>query len=246
MALLLNFSANLLKISVTHMNLNETITLFSSLGMSVLFVAVLALLALLLSSYVKIATVLGIVRIGFGFNSLPSAFVSGGLALALSFFVMYPALQNTISKMDQVKKSSSQKPESVVQAEVVSAGVEEWKVFLKKHTASSELEKFSEIAFKLSESKDPLTPEKQAELDNSFQVLAPSFLVSELKLAFSTGLKLFLPFLIIDLLVAHLITALGLARINPLLVSLPLKLILFVLADGWALITSNLVASYVN
>lgn len=228
------------------MNLNETITLFSSLGMSVFFVVVLALLALLLSSYVKIATVLGIVRIGFGFNSLPSAFVSGGLALALSFFVMYPALQNTFLKMDQVKKESPQKSESAVQADVVSAGVEEWKVFLKKYSSPNEVEKFSGIAFKLSESKDPLTPEKKAVLENSFQVLAPSFLVSELKLAFTTGLKLFLPFLIIDLIVAHLITALGLARINPLLVSLPLKLVLFVLADGWTLITSNLVSTYVN
>ncbi|MFN8391705.1 MAG: flagellar type III secretion system pore protein FliP [Bdellovibrionota bacterium] len=221
---------------------DDVASLFAELGLSVISVLVLVFLALLFSCYVKIVTVLGMVRAGIGLGSLPAAFVTGGLALALSFFVMFPQLRDSANAMDGVLKSKSVVTDRD-RAQAVNAGVAKWKQFLEQHVHPDELHRFSGIATKLNQKAGAEVGEQES-LEHSWQILAPAFLVSELKDAFRTGLSVFLPFLVIDLLAATILVAVGLERLNPSVVSFPLKVLLFVLVDGWALITTNLVATY--
>lgn len=222
--------------------------LMARLGFSALAIIVLAGLALLFSSYVKIVTVLGILRAGLGLHSLPSAFVTGGLAFALSVFVMFPTLRDASRAMDAAAKS---KPviSDVDRAAAVDAGMQEWRKFLKKHARAEELARFSDLAAQMQKRQAPASekasPDSGAYAE-SFQVLAPAFFVSELRAAFATGLSLFVPLLIVDLVAAAALTAAGMETLNPHAVAFPFKLLLFVLLDGWTLITSNLVATYLT
>ena len=229
----------------------ESVQGIFSLGLSTGAIVLLIALALLFSSYVKIVTVLSIVRAGLGTDGLPSFLVTSGLALALAFFVMSPTLMSSTSAIDKAlaKDSSTSK----AKASAIGEGVKEWKKFVIKNTDIEEKNKFSEIALKLKD-KNSVETEKVEEgsdnskaddLQNSWQVLAPAFLVTELKKAFKTGLTLFLPFLVIELIIANVLVAVGLTRLAPEYVALPFKILLFVVLDGWALITTNLVSTYI-
>jgi flagellar biosynthesis protein FliP len=218
-------------------------TIFSQLGFSALALLLLAVFALSLSAYVKIVTVLGIVRAGLGAESLPSALVTGSLAVVLSFFVMYPTLVRSGEAMEQVVRKMPGQSQDVVRGAALDAGLVVWKTFIKKHAGASEIERFSKTAEQLDAGRQGGSVEA-SKTGDSWRVLAPAFLVSELKEAFSTGLSLLLPFVIIDLLAATILGAVGLDRLSPAVVALPFKLLLFVMVDGWSLITSNLLASY--
>lgn len=231
------------------MDANDALLNLSTIGFSGFGLLFLLAIVLSLSAYVKIVTVLGIVRAGIGVWGLPSAFVTGSLALMLSFFVMYPTVVsslNAASKSVNQNRGLSQDQQRVVALE---AGFAEWKQFLKKHTEPGELEDFSQVAAQLDKGHDEKVPTPAASIastpaNDSWRVVGPAFLASELKHAFATGLTLFLPLLIIDLVVANVLTAVGYVALNPVLVALPFKLLLFVLIDGWSLITTNLVSSY--
>ena len=231
--------------------MSETIDLsslgvFDGLGFSLLGLAILVFFALLFSSYVKIVTTLGILRIGLGFRSLPSAFVTGGLALVLAFFVMYPTVRASLGAMDQSLRVSSGASQSSARIRALDAALSTWSKFLMRHAHEKEVEKFINTAAELDSKESGIlaSDEQKLKMKSSFRVLAPAFVVSELKEAFATGLTLFLPFLVIDLLVASILIAVGLQQLNPAIVSLPFKLLLFVMLDGWSLITTNLVATY--
>ncbi|MCB0345642.1 MAG: EscR/YscR/HrcR family type III secretion system export apparatus protein [Bdellovibrionales bacterium] len=210
----------------------EFLLLWANFGLPLVSIVLIALLALLFSSYVKIVTVLGILRAGLGAGSVPAIVVTSGLALALSFFVMFPTLKGVTKAMHAEARQGAS------QAEVLAAGVSRWKVFLEKHADEATTDAFAKLAAK----SDGDAPEQHV---GSWRVLAPAFVVSELKRAFATGLSIFLPFLAIDLIVANVLVAIGLVHFSPLIASLPLKLLLFVVVDGWGLITTNLVETYV-
>lgn len=164
-----------------------------------------------LSAYVKIATVLGFLRAGFGFNSIPSAFITGALALSLSLIVMEPVIES-------VFESDSQKER-----------VDTWKSFLLTNAEQQDIDRFREF------SSD----------DNSFGVASSAFMVTQLRQAFSTGLMIFLPFLLVELLTALFCTAVGFSMYSAQFLSLPIKVLVFVGLDGWGLVTQNLLTSYV-
>ncbi len=218
----------------------------ATFGFSALGLLLLVLLALAFSCYVKIVTVLAMLRVGLGFYSVPSAFVTGGLAVALAFFVMYPTLMSCATTMDGVIRSAPAPVTDIHRAAAMDAGLEHWKGFLQRHAHEKEVSRFVELAAVLDKEPGTKSGEQQVKsgLPQSWRVLAPAFLVSELKEAFATGLSLFLPFLIIDLLVANILTAIGLERLSIVSVAFPFKLLLFVTLDGWSLITTNLVATY--
>lgn len=218
----------------------EIIANLENLGFSAIALGLIVVLAVMLSSYVKLVTVLSIVRAGLGANNLPSAFVTTGLALMLSLLVMYPTIESATIAIDQ--KRSTDEGSSASSFVILDPAMQVWKDFLKKHTGKKETEQFAKIAQELNKNSEV----KSSQLENSFRVLAPAFLVSELKAAFATGLNLFLPFLIIELLVANLLTGLGMPQLQPSFVSLPFKILLFVMVDGWTLITTNLVATYAS
>ena len=199
---------------------------------------------LLFGSYVKIATVLSIVRFGFGQSGLPGVVVTGTLAVVLSLFVVYPSMVKTAEILDShnAPKGLKISPAGIVEV------VAEWKKFLKLHADEELVEEFSSVARKIDEvgkSSDLIDRLSSGFEDpESVRVLAPAFLVTELREAFATGLSLFMPFLLVELLVANILTAVGVVQLNSSIISLPFKILLFVLVDGWGLIATNLVASY--
>jgi len=227
----------------------DILSVWMGFGFSSLAFLVIVLLALVLSSYVKIATVLAILRAGLGFNSLPSVLVTGGLAVSLAFFSMYPTMRSAARAMEGVRSSGTASEAERVRG--FQAAAEEWKHFVVKHAHAEERARFAEVALRINTPAPAAgappaasSPEEKERLSSTWQVLAPSFVVSQLKEAFKVGLTVILPLFVIDLLVAHILVALGLTQLSPILIALPFKLVLFVAVGGWSLITSNLVATY--
>jgi len=217
----------------------DILTILSDGGFSFFSLIALFFVVLVLSSYVKIVTVLGILRVGIGFDSVPSSLVTAGLAAILSFFVMQPVIERSTNEMSKAQIQAGDSGDA--KEKILSAGLNEWKKFLILHTHELEIENFTQSASRIDQ-----TDVVANASSNSWRTLAPAFIVSELKEAFATGLSLFLPFLVLDLFIATILLAVGYEDLNPHLVAFPFKLMLFVMVDGWSLITRNLVETYAS
>jgi len=223
----------------------DTAISFTHFGFSAIGLVALLLVALVFSSYVKIVTVLGILRAGLGVASLPSALVTTGLAFALSFFVMLPTLRESAKVVDSYQNAKGTIRTDSARVQALALAFAKWKAFLLRHSHLEQRQRFAELARQIDQRKISKSKGSATIVDSkSWRVLAPAFLVSELKEAFATGLSLFLPFLIIDLLVMNVLAAVGLDRMSSASVAFPFKLLLFVMVDGWGLITANLVQTY--
>jgi type III secretion protein R len=202
-------------------------------------------LVLLLTSFVKIAVVLSILKGALGTPQVPPNQVVTGLALILTLFVMAPTGERMYRAMEPVLGRGAGAELASVQsvAALAAAGdraKEPLREFLLKHASGRDRSMFHGLALRLR------TPAERAGItDRDLQVVVPAFLSSELRRAFEIGFLIFIPFLIIDLVIANLLLALGMHMLSPTTVSLPFKLLLFVVADGWQLLLRGLVESYV-
>jgi flagellar biosynthetic protein FliP len=188
-------------------------------------------LVLLMTSFTRIVIVLGFVRTALGVPSAPSNQIIVGLSLFLTFFIMGPTF-------DKVNKEALQPylAGQVQSAEALDRATGPMKDFMLKQTRTRDLEYFLELG-----GYGPT-----AVKDLPIRVVIPAFVISELQSAFQMGFLLFLPFLVIDFLVSSVLMALGMMMMPPNVVSLPFKLLLFVLVDGWHLIVKSLVQSFIN
>ncbi|PKN26174.1 MAG: EscR/YscR/HrcR family type III secretion system export apparatus protein [Deltaproteobacteria bacterium HGW-Deltaproteobacteria-22] len=196
---------------------------------------------LFVTSYVKIAVVFGLLRSALGTPQLPPTMVLTGLALVLSVAVMMPVFSRSwtaLAPQAEVFADAGQPEEARVQALVrgVKDGAEPFRTFLGRHAHPMDQQGFADVTKRLN-------PEMTVARDD-FLVLIPAFLISEITEAFQIGFLLFLPFLILDLLTANILMALGMHMVSPTAVSLPLKLLLFVAVDGFYLLSSALMLSY--
>ncbi|MDT3662847.1 MAG: flagellar type III secretion system pore protein FliP [Anaerobiospirillum sp.] len=181
------------------------------------------------TSFVRIVVVLAILRQALGLQSSPSNQILIGLALFMTLYIMTPTL-NRIYNEAIVPYANDE-----IQArEAIEIGQRPLHQFMREQTRMSDLNAFMEYA------DVHVSTVEEVPL----HVLIPAFVVSELKTAFQIGFMLFLPFLIIDLVVASILMAMGMMMLSPMIVSLPFKLMLFVLVDGWTLIMGTLIASY--
>lgn len=182
------------------------------------------------TGFTRILIVLGFVRAGLGTQSTPPNQVLVGIALFLTLFVMGPTF-------DQVKDKAIQPAldGKITTLQAIDRGQVPLREFMFKQTRTSDLKLF----IRLGKVKDPKT-----RADVPTRVLIPAFIISELKTAFQIGFLIFLPFLIIDLVVSATLMSLGMIMLPPVFISLPFKILLFVLVDGWALITTSLVQSF--
>ncbi len=185
---------------------------------------------LLMTSFTRIAIVLGILRTALGTAQTPSNQVLIGLALFLTAFVMRPVLTEIHADAVQPYLNEEISVESALQT--ASAPLRN---FMMQQTRNDDLVLF----LSLSESEMPADVN-----DIPFLVLVPAFVTSELKTAFQIGFILFVPFLIIDLVVASVLMSMGMMMLSPLIISLPFKLMLFVLVDGWNLVLGTLAGSF--
>lgn len=205
-------------------------------GQSVLIILLLTLLAvapallMMFTSFTRIVIVLSLTRNALGLQSIPPNQVVVGLSLFLSLFVMAP----TLSQMNEAGLQPLLKGDKTFQEAWDSAQVP-LKQFMLGQTRKSEINLF----LKASRSPAPKRPE-----DIALTTLVPAFVLSEIKTAFIIGFVVFVPFLIIDLVVSSTLMSMGMFMLPPVLVSLPFKLLLFVMVDGWALVVKSLVTSF--
>lgn len=200
-------------------------------------------LLIMLTSFVKIAVVLSIVRNAFGTQQIPPNQIVTGLAFVLTIFVMTPVGEQVYEATRlEGQRSPRIFSENNVEALIGAAeeGKEPVRTFLERHAHDRERALFVDLAGRLAD--DPA----QIVDPRSFQVLIPSFVISELKEAFQIGFIVFIPFLIIDMVVANILLALGMMMLSPTTIALPFKILLFVLVDGWFLIVKGLVLGYVQ
>ena len=179
------------------------------------------IVVLVAMAFLKFAVVLAVLQRAFGAATVPPASVTAILALLFALFVTAPVATRAWAG---AAKGQAAEP------------VREW---LGKHTAARERQSFLELQRQLRPQA-----EREAVGENDLVVLAPAFATAELKSAFQIGFLLFLPFLVIELLVSTVLTSVGMTSLAPELVSLPFKLLLFVLADGWHLVFRGLVLGY--
>jgi flagellar biosynthetic protein FliP len=205
-----------------------------STGVQLLFILTILSIApailLMATSFTRLVIVLSLVRQALGTQQMPSNQIIIGLALFMTFFIMAPVWQQV---NDEALKPYYE--DRITGEEAFSLASTPVRNFMMKQTREKDLALFVGL------SKGP-KPAKPA--DVSLSVLIPAFVISELKTAFQIGFLIFLPFLIIDIVVASILLSMGMMMLPPIMISLPFKLLLFVLVDGWYLIVGSLVRSF--
>ncbi len=200
---------------------------------TLIFISALSLLPaflLMMTSFTRVIITLAILRQALGTAQTPSNQILIGLALFLTLFIMTPVFDEAYN--DGIKPFMDEQVEA---SEGLRLAAEPFRAFMFAQTREDDL------ALYLSLAQTPATPTPQGV---PFTVLLPSFVTSELKTAFQIGFLLFIPFLIIDLVVASVLMSMGMMMLSPLIISLPFKLMLFVLVDGWSLVLGTLASSF--
>jgi len=206
--------------------------------------ALVPILLIMMTSFIKIAVVLALIRNALGTQQIPPNQVITGLAIILTIYIMVPvgmeAYRNAegIIQTGSTQGVMSQATVAMAQ-EAITKGKEPFRAFLIKHATEKDRALFYNLAKKMRK------PEDRDQVTNmDFLIIVPAFVVSELSKSFQIGFILFLPFLVIDMVVANILLSLGMFQLSPVTVSLPFKLLLFVLIDGWYLIAKGLVLGY--
>jgi flagellar biosynthetic protein FliP len=185
---------------------------------------------LMMTSFTRIIIVLAILRQALGLQQTPPNQVLIGLSMFLTFFVMAPSLDTMNTQAIQPYAAGR-----ITSTQLIETTGKSFHAFMLKQTRQKDVKMFADMA----KSGPYARPE-----DVPFSVLLPAFVTSELKTAFQIGFLIFLPFLVIDLVVATVLMSLGMMMMSPTIISLPFKLLLFVLVDGWALTMGSLAASF--
>lgn len=184
---------------------------------------------IMMTSFTRIIVVLSFLRTAIGIQQTPPNTVLVSLALFLTFFIMTPtftaAYQEGIAPLVR---------EEISEMDAIERAAEPFKEFMIKHVRDSDLQLFMDISQTNAESAEELP----------IHVIIPAFMISELRRAFEIGFMLFLPFLVIDLVTASILMSMGMMMLPPIMISLPFKIIFFVLVDGWYLIAGSLVRSF--
>lgn len=215
--------------------------LLTLIGMSLL-----PFLAMVATSYLKIVVVMQLIRNALGIQSIPPNMVINALAMILTFYIMAPVVGEGWETMREGMKDN--KPEVLFQTDLAARSAEPFRQFLLQQTDERQIAFFTRTAEKLWATKDAETGEDvPAVVDHtSFFVLIPSFCVSELTRAFQIGFLIYLPFIAIDIIVSNILLAMGMMMVSPVTISLPFKLLLFVMVNGWTLLIQGLVQSYIR
>jgi len=201
----------------------QTLVLLTSLSF-------LPALLLCMTSFTRILIVLGLLRTAIGTQSSPPNQILVGLSLFLTFFVMSPVFEKVY---DEAYKPFSENKLSAERA--LERGIAPFKTFMLKQTRENDLALFAKLA---------KVPAMEGPEEVPLRILLPSFVISELKTAFQIGFTIFIPFLIIDLVVASVLMSMGMMMVPPASIALPFKLMLFVMADGWQLLIGALAQSF--
>lgn len=213
----------------SHLFTQPTMASPADLLIAFFVLALVPVLAISVTSFTRIIVVLGLLRASLGSAALPPNSVIVALAIMLTAAIMAPTL--TAIDRDAILPYQSHR---ISAGQAFTRGERPLRLFMAKQTRSADVRAFARIA-KVAQDRPSDAP---------FSVLAPAFLISELRTAFAMGFALALPFAVIDIVVAIVLMSLGMFMISPAAISLPVKLLLFVAADGWTLIAGALAGSY--
>lgn len=206
--------------------------------------ALIPFVGMMVTSFVKIAVVLSITRQAIGTQQAPPTTVITGMAIILTVYVMQPVglqIYNRVDKLVELRRGGDvlAKENVDVIVEAMKLAKEPIKAFLLKNSEEKDRQMFYRVAYRMRAAED------RAELlPDDLVILTPAFVISELTKAFQIGFIIFIPFLVIDMVVSNILMALGMQMLSPTTISLPFKILLFVLVDGWYLITRGLVLGY--
>ena len=220
-----------LKLDMTSANGQVQMTMPVQIMILLTLLTFLPAIIISLSSFTRIIIVFHFLRQALGTQEAPSNQILIGLALFLSFFIMNPTL--TAIYNDAYEPWSKGE---IDQAQALERGSQPLKQFMLRSTREKDLQLFIEM----SGGPKPKGPE-----DLPMRAVMPAFMISEIKTAFQIGFVLFLPFLVIDMVVSSVLLSMGMMQLPPVMVSLPFKVLLFIMVDGWGLVVSSLVKSYV-
>ncbi len=220
-----------LKLDMTSANGQVQMTMPVQIMILLTLLTFLPAIIISLSSFTRIIIVFHFLRQALGTQEAPSNQILIGLALFLSFFIMNPTL--TAIYNDAYEPWSKGE---IDQAQALERGSQPLKQFMLRSTREKDLQLFMEM----SGGPRPKGPD-----DLPMRAVIPAFMISEIKTAFQIGFVLFLPFLVIDMVVSSVLLSMGMMQLPPVMVSLPFKVLLFIMVDGWGLVVSSLVKSYV-
>lgn len=207
-------------------------------------------IVIMCTSFTRIVVILSLVRTSLGLQNSPPNMVMTSLAMFLTFFIMQPHLQQAWD--------NGLRPlidDEISQEAAIEQIIDPFKGFMLANTRDKDLELFeglaagNQAAFKTNKNKEPVTDTAEAKKevkveDVSMRVLVPAFMISELKRAFEIGFMLMIPFLVIDIIISTLLMSMGMMMLPPVMISLPFKIVFFVLVDGWYLVAGSIARSY--
>ncbi len=197
---------------------------------------------MMMTPYLRVSVVLALVRNALGVQQVPPSMVLNGLAIVMTLFIMAPVAEQTygLVKQEISQFTPEGKPYGLTEMiETIEKSSTPWLEFLKKNTDP----RVNQSLLLMTRKIWPAEAANKLEI-NSFTVLIPSFTISEMTKAFQIGFLLFLPFLVVDLVVSNILLALGMMMVSPITISLPLKLLLFVIIDGWFKISQGLMLGF--
>lgn len=214
-----------------------------AIGLSLL--AIVPFVMMLVTPFAKFAMVFSLLRNALGVQQVPPNQVVNGVALILSLFVMFPVGLQMYEKATDFMNvepppalSSDQMPQYILK--IVNTCKEPMRFYLQKNTDPQHIKNFFKIAYRMS------TEERYRTLlqNEDFIVLVPAFITTQVKRGFEIGTLIFLPFFVVDLVVSNILLAMGMMMLSPVTISMPLKIFLLVMLDGWTLLTEGLISSY--
>lgn len=194
-------------------------------------------IAIMVTSFIKLVVVMSLVRNALGIQQIPPNMVINGLAIILTLYIMAPVISDMYAGAKEVDLSNKSMETIIDVGKRIKGPIKE---FLLKHSHKKERKFFTDAA-------KTLWPRAKAESlkEDDLMVLVPSFTVTELTAAFQIGFLIYLPFIAIDLVVSNILLAMGMMMVSPMTISLPFKLLLFVLVDGWARLIHGLIFTYI-
>lgn len=221
---------------MTTLGIDNDVSLIAVLAAA----AMLPFLVAVGTCYIKFSVVFTLIRNALGLQQVPSNMVINALSLILAFYVMHPIA----SGINTAYSEREVPPQSVTElTEFLDESLDEYRAYLAQH-ADPELVRFFERARTVDGDEPPLADTDAR--DRSLFALLPAYALSELKDAFLMGFYLYLPFVVVDLIVSSILLALGMMMMSPVTLSAPIKLILFVVLDGWSMLSQGLVLQYIQ
>ena len=201
--------------------------------------SLLPFVAMITTSYLKLVVVMSLIRNAIGIQSIPPNMVLNAMALILSCYIMAPTLERSWAILQ--REMASEEAPRTFRTEMLLKAAEPMREFLERHAADRHRAFFVRTAERLWSADG----ESEATVDErSFYILIPAFTVTELTKAFQIGFLVYLPFIAIDIIISNILLAMGMMMVSPVTISLPFKLLLFVLVDGWTQLIQGLVLSY--